>query len=92
MIAVVCIEGWEQMLWAYAKQFDITKLKHAVPSGDTGQISIRSGLCELERYYSPDNIVPIHDVIRPMVVLEIISYCLMKTRQYGSTMVVIPYA
>ena len=24
-IAVVCIEGWEQVLWAYAKQFNITK-------------------------------------------------------------------
>ena len=28
-IAVVCIEGWEQVLWAYAKQFNITKLKYA---------------------------------------------------------------
>ena len=27
-IAVVCIKGWEQILWAYAKQFNITKLKH----------------------------------------------------------------
>ena len=26
-IAVVCIEGWESVLWAYAKQFNITKLK-----------------------------------------------------------------
>ena len=24
-IAVVCIEGWEQVLWAYANQFNISK-------------------------------------------------------------------
>ena len=41
-IAVVCIEGWEQVLWAYAKQFNITKLKTVVPGGKTGQESILS--------------------------------------------------
>lgn len=25
-IAVVCIAGWDQVLWAYAKQFNIKKL------------------------------------------------------------------
>ena len=29
-IAVVCIAGWEQVLWAYAKQFNITKLKYVI--------------------------------------------------------------
>ena len=36
-IAVVCIEGWEQVLWAYAKQFNIEKLKYVVPGGKNGQ-------------------------------------------------------
>ena len=26
-IEVVCLEGWSEMLWAYAHQFDIDKLK-----------------------------------------------------------------
>lgn len=29
-VAVVCIEGWENVLSAYAKQFNITKLKHII--------------------------------------------------------------
>ena len=49
-IAVVCINGWEQILWAYAKQFNITKLKYVVPGGDCGQASIRNGVYELEKY------------------------------------------
>ena len=37
-IAVVCISGWEQVLWAYAKQFNITKLKYVVPGGRMDRI------------------------------------------------------
>ena len=43
-IAVVCVEGWEQMLRAYAKQFNITKLECIVPGGENGQGSIRHGV------------------------------------------------
>ena len=32
-IAVVCIAGWEQVLWAYARQFNISKLQYVVPGG-----------------------------------------------------------
>lgn len=92
VIAVVCIEGWEQVLWAYARQFGITKLKHIVPGGDTGQASIRSGLWELEKHYGPDDVVLIHDAIRPMVSGEIISDCIVKTRQFGSAITAIPCA
>ena len=37
VIEVVCIKGWESVLQAYAKQFNITKLKWIVPGGNTGQ-------------------------------------------------------
>ncbi|MBO4493634.1 MAG: 2-C-methyl-D-erythritol 4-phosphate cytidylyltransferase, partial [Ruminococcus sp.] len=78
-IAVVCIEGWEQVLWAYAKQFNITKLKYVVPGGKNGQDSIRNGVYELEKHFSVDDLVLIHDAIRPMVSAEIISDCISKT-------------
>ena len=29
-ICVVILEGWDQMLWSYAKQFNIDKLKYVV--------------------------------------------------------------
>ena len=80
-IAVVCIEGWEQVLWAYAKQFNINKLKYVVPGGKNGQDSIRNGVFELEKYYDPEDIVLIHDSIRPMVSADIISDCIVKTKK-----------
>ncbi len=91
-IAVVCIDGWENMLWAYANQFNITKLKHIVPGGKNGQDSIRNGVYELEKHYSADDVVLIHDAIRPMVSQEIISDCIVQTRKNGCAIAVIPCA
>lgn len=91
-IAVVCIEGWEQVLWAYAKQFNIDKLKYVVPGGKNGQESIRNGVFELEKHYAPGDIVLIHDSIRPMVSADIISDCIVKTKQFGCAIATIPCA
>jgi len=91
-IAVVCIEGWEQVLWAYAKQFNITKLKYVVPGGKNGQDSIRNGVYELEKHFAPDDIVLIHDAIRPMLSNEIISDNIRVAREHGNAITVIPCA
>ena len=91
-IAVVCIKDWEGFLQAYARQFGITKLRHVIPGGENGQGSIRNGVFELSKHHSPDDIVLIHDAIRPMVSAEIISDCIAKTRQYGSAIATIPCA
>ena len=91
-IAVVCIEGWEQVLWAYSKQFNITKLKYVVPGGENGQGSIRNGVYELEKHFDRDDIVLIHDAIRPMVSAEIISDNIRIAKRYGNAITVIPCA
>ena len=36
-IMIACIKGWENMVWAYAKQFGIDKLKWVIIGGKTGQ-------------------------------------------------------
>lgn len=91
-IAVVCIEGWEQILWAYAKQFNITKLKYVVPGGENGQDSIRNGVMELEKHFAREDLVLVHDAIRPMVSAEIISDNIRVAREYGNAITVIPCA
>lgn len=91
-IAVVCIEGWDHILWAYAKQFNISKLKYVVPGGTNGQDSIRNGVYELEKHYASEDIVLIHDAIRPMVGAEIISDNIRVARERGNAITVIPCA
>lgn len=89
-IAVVCIEGWENVLRAYARQFNITKLKYVFPGGESGQGSIRNGVYGLEEKCNSDDIVLIHDAIRPMVSAEIISDCINTVERYGDAITVIP--
>lgn len=91
-VAVVCISGWEQVLWAYAKQFNITKLQHVVTGGKNGQDSIRNGALELEKHFKPDDIVLVHDAIRPMVSAEIISDNIRVALKYGNAITVVPCA
>ena len=90
VIAVVCVEGWESILSAYARQYRITKLKHIIPGGENGQGSIRNGVFELEKHYAPEDIVLVHDAIRPMVSQDIISGCIATAREHGSAIVTVP--
>lgn len=91
-ITVVCIEGWEQVLRAYVKQFNLAKVVSIVKGGDCGQDSIYRGLKEIEGNHGREDIVLIHDAIRPLVTEEIISDCINKTMEYGSAVACIPCA
>lgn len=89
-IIVVTLESWSAVLWAYAKQFNITKLKWVVPGGETGQESIKKGLDVLKQELSDDDVVMVHDGNRPLVSSEIISDSLATFSRYGSAVAVIP--
>lgn len=90
-IEVVCIEGWENVVWSYAKQYNITKLKWIVKGGSTGQESIRNGVFNLEDKCSKDDIVIIHDGIRPLVDATVLTDVIMKAEQFGTGVTSMPY-
>lgn len=89
-IAVVCVDGWEDVLRAYARQFGISKLDVVAPGGKNGQDSIRNGLFALEGRFSGDDVVLIHDAIRPMVSEEIITDCIDTVLEKGNAISAIP--
>lgn len=89
-ICVAILGGWDQILWAYAKQFKITKLKYVVTGGATGQESIFNGLKAVRSDHNDDDVIVIHDGNRPMVSQDIITDNLVKQRQYGSAVASIP--
>ena len=90
-IEVVCIDGWHDVLRAYSKQFNIDKLKWIISGGNTGQESIRNGVYNLEGVCGEDDIVVIHDGIRPMVDETVLTDVLVKCRQYGNAVTSTPY-
>ena len=90
-IEVVCIDGWHDVLRAYAKQFNITKLKWIVSGGNSGQESIRNGVFNLEGKVSKDDIIVVHDGIRPLVDESVLTDVLAKAQQYGNAVTSMPY-
>ena len=83
-IEVVCIDGWHDILWAYAKQFNITKLKWVISGGNSGQESIRNGVYNLEDKCSSEDTIIIHDGIRPLVEPSVLSDVISKCKLYGA--------
>ena len=90
-IEVVCIDGWHDVLWAYAEQFSIDKLKWVVSGGETGQESIRNGVYNLEGRVSDDDVIIIHDGIRPLVDEIVLTDVILKAQKYGNAVTSLPY-
>ncbi|WP_294338324.1 2-C-methyl-D-erythritol 4-phosphate cytidylyltransferase [uncultured Clostridium sp.] len=90
-IEIVCLDGWHDVLRAYAKQFGIAKLENIVSGGKNGQDSIRNGLYDIaSRHNGQDDIVLIHDAIRPMVSADVITDNIRVCREYGNAITVVP--
>ena len=89
-IAVVCLEGWESKLKEYAEKFKITKLKTIIKGGKNSQESISNGILGLRNISKPDDIVVIHDSVRPVINKELIDDCIYICKQYGNGCASIP--
>ena len=90
-IEVVCLDGWHEILTAYARQYGITKLAGVVSGGETAQESIRNGVFALESKCAEDDIVIVHDGIRPMVDRSVLNDLIVTCRKYGNAVSSLPY-
>ena len=90
-IELVCIDGWQETAQRYADKYEITKLREIVTGGETGQESIRNGVYALEDVCNEDDVVVIHDGIRPLVDESVLSDVIVKCKQYGNAVTSMPY-
>ena len=90
-IELVLIEGWEKDVAAWKEQYGISKLKWIVKGGASGQESIRNGVFGLEDKCAAEDIVIIHDGIRPLVEPTVLDDVIAKARQFGSGVTSMPY-
>lgn len=90
-IEVVCIDGWENVVWSYAKQYNITKLKWITKGGASGQESIRNGVYNLEGICEDGDVIIIHDGIRPLIDEEVLTDVIRKAQRYGNAVTSLPY-
>lgn len=89
-IYCVCLEGWHDVLKAYAKQFGITKLQGICNGGATAQESIHNGINYISDAKENDIIV-IHDGVRPLVDDSVLSDVIIKCNEYGNAVTSMPY-
>ena len=90
-IEVVCLEGWHDVVWAYAHQFNITKLRWVITGGESGQESIRNGVYHLESVCEENDIAIIHDGIRPLVDCSVLTDVIQVCMEKGNAVTSLPY-
>ena len=90
-IELVCIDGGHDVLWAYARQYNISKLKWVMSGGKTGQESIRNGVYNLEGICKDNDLVIIHDGIRPMVDESVLTDVIKVAKEKGNAVTSLPY-
>lgn len=87
-IQVVCIDGWEKILQAYAKQYNIAKLTGIVSGGGTRFESTRLGMESLGDVADEDIII-VHDSVRPLVTAESLSDTIVVCRSFGNSITIL---
>lgn len=90
-IVVVCIESWIPFLKKMLNKFEIEKVVSIVPGGSTGQASIYNGLEAAETISnSNDDVVLIHDGVRPLITEDTITDNISTVREKGNCITCIP--
>ena len=82
-IYFVCLDGWQALVESYSRQFNITKLKSIITGGVSGQESACRGAAAMRGVCNDDDIVVVHDAIRPLVTDEIISDSIRSCKEVG---------
>lgn len=87
-IVVVCVPGWESRVLSMADQYGFSKLSHVIPGGETALASIRNGVDVLT--CRDDDIVIVHDGVRPLVDNLSIDTVIEDCKRYGGAISSIP--
>lgn len=90
-IVVVCLQGWIDELERAVKEDNLTKVSKIIPGGLTGFDSRLNGLEYMSQSKTFDeDIVLIHDGVRPFVPADIISENIACAKKYGNAITVAP--
>ncbi|MCM0582058.1 2-C-methyl-D-erythritol 4-phosphate cytidylyltransferase [Weissella diestrammenae] len=90
-VLVVVKQGWEETLLSYLEKYQLSKVNHVIAGGDTGQQSINHAVQFLKPISNPDDIIVIHDGIRPLVDDFVLSDVIVKAQTYGNAVSSLPY-
>ena len=72
-ICIVFLKGWESELQSLLERYAINKVKWLVEGGNTGHESVYNGLLAMKDSCQRDDIVLIHDGVRPLINEQLIT-------------------
>lgn len=87
-IVIVCLENYISELQGLLQRYGITKVSQIVPGGKTGHDSIYYGLKAMKTNAKEDDIILIHDGVRPLITEELISDNIKAVKAYGAAITV----
>ena len=87
-IIVVMLESYIGHMEDLVRKYALDKVRKIVPGGSTGQESIYNGLCAAAEYYGQEDIVLIHDGVRPLIDEETISANIRCVKEHGTAITV----
>jgi len=87
-ICVVCLEKWHDELQMLLRRYGISKVKWVTKGGATGHDSIYNGLLVMSRDCKADDVVLIHDGVRPLITEELITENIEAVYKYHTAITV----
>lgn len=90
-IVVVTLNEYKHHIIEEALNYNITKLKGLVSGGETVQESLRNGVFSLEGIANDDDIIIIHDGVRPIVDSEVLTDVINVCEEKGNSVTSLPY-
>ena len=89
-IVVVCLKSWIGKLEKLVNTYDLNKVRAVTPGGETPQESAFQGLLKVREFAKDDDIVLVHDGVRPLVDESTITKGIACTRKNGNAITVTP--
>lgn len=87
-ICIVCLDSWQKELRKLLRKYDIEKVRWITAGGSTGHDSIYRGLKALQTDCKDDDIIVIHDGVRPLISENLITDNIEAVQQYGNAITV----
>jgi len=91
-IIIVTLKEWQDDVRALIRKFELSKVVAVLTGGDTRQQSVYEAIKYLKDFASSDDIVVVHDAVRPLVSQKIISENIRVAKQHGAVDTAIPSA
>ena len=90
-IVIPCVHGWENYLRNLIDKYHITKVESVITGGKDTQESKLKALQYLKFSTKDDDIILLHDAVRPIITEKIISENIESVKKYGNAITAAPF-